>query len=147
LGNNIFGEWTYRPGTGIVPKGRPEGATYEVKKFPSLYESVRSYMNNLNRNGAYRRMRQIREELRQAGKPVTGAALAKGLHRYSERGAAYIRDIRAMIEHNRLARVNKTFLRTASKKEEALTTIRTAGAGLFSSRNRIIGHRSSGQNP
>lgn len=139
MGNNIFGEWTFKPGTGIVPEGRPDGATYEVRKFKSIYESIRSYMNNLNRHSAYRKLRKIRAELRKDKQPVTGKALARGLERYSERGEEYVMEIQAMIHHNKLERVNTAKLRLPER--EVLTSITTTGAGLFSSRNRIIGHR------
>lgn len=145
LGNNLFGEWTFTPGTGIVPEGRPPGKTYEVRKFSSLYASIRSYINNLNRNSAYRTLRNIRHDLRKKNNDVTGMALAQGLLRYSQRGEDYIREIQTMIRQNKLARVNKTFLRQS--KTETLTTLSTAGSGLFSSRNRIIGHRAPRQNP
>lgn len=145
LGNNLFGEWTFTPGTGIVPEGRPPGKTYEVRKFSSLYSSIRSYINNLNRNSAYRTLRSIRHNLRKDGKEVTGTALAHGLLRYSQRGEEYIREIQTMIRQNKLSRVNNVFLRQA--KTEALTTLSTAGGGLFSSRNRIIGHRAPRQDP
>ncbi len=138
LGNNLFGEWTFKPGTGIVPRGRPSGEIYEVRKFPSIYESIRSYMNNLNRHGAYRKLREIRRELRKSGQPVTGMALAKGLQKYSQRGEEYIREIQAMIRHNKLARVDTAFLRRP--KIEILTSISTTGSGLLSTRNRLIGH-------
>jgi Bax protein len=139
LGNNLFGEWTFKPGTGIVPAGRPPGKTYEVRKFSSLYESIRSYMNNLNSNSAYRLLRNIRHELRKAEKPLAGKDLAKGLLRYSQRGEEYIKEIQMMIRQNKLARFNDTFLR--QPKTDAITTLNTSGGGLFSSRNRIIGHR------
>ena len=139
LGNNLFGEWTYRPGTGIVPEGRPQGATYEVRKFSSLYESIRSYMNNLNRNGAYRKLREIREDLRKSGQPVTGMAMAGGLEKYSERGHDYIREIQVLIRQNKLARANDASLRLP--ETDTHTIIDTSGAGLFSTRSRMIGHR------
>ncbi len=138
LGNNLFGEWTYSPGTGIVPAGRPPGETYEVRKFSSLYESIRSYMNNLNRNGAYHKLREVRAELRKTGQPVTGIALAKGLLKYSQRGEEYIKEIQAMIRHNKLSRTNMASIR--QPKAEVLTSTRTSGSGLFSTRNRHIGH-------
>lgn len=138
-GNNLFGEWTYKTGTGIIPDARPTGETYEVRKFSSIYASIRSYMNNLNRNGAYSKLRMIRENLRQTNQPVTGIALAQGLENYSERGAEYIQEIQAMIRHNKLSRVNNTFLRRPPA-EEILTSISTTGSGLFSTRNRLIGH-------
>jgi len=140
MGNNLFGEWTYKPGTGLIPAGRPEGATYEVRKFSSIYESIRSYMNNLNRNGAYRKLRQIREQLRESNQPVTGMALAKGLTKYSQRGDEYISEIQAMIRQNQLMRVNDASLRLP--ETDTQTIIGTSGSGLFSSRNRMIGHRS-----
>lgn len=138
LGNNLFGEWTFKPGTGIIPAGRPPGKTYEVRKFPSIYESIRSYMNNLNRHGAYRKLRKIREELRKSGEPVTGMALAEGLLKYSQRGEEYIREIQAMIRQNKLSRTDTAFLRRP--KTEILTSISTTGSGLLSTRNRLIGH-------
>jgi Bax protein len=143
-GNNLFGEWTFTPGTGIVPKGRPAGATYEVRRFPSLYQSIRSYMNNLNSNGAYRKLRRIRERLRRSGSEISGVTLAVGLHKYSQRGADYISELRAMIRHNKLAAVDNAVLR--SQESEALTSISTEGAGFFSSRNRMIG-RLAARNP
>lgn len=140
LGNNLFGEWTFKPGTGIVPAGRPPGKTYEVRKFSSIYESIRSYMNNLNRHGAYRKLRKIREELRKSEQPVTGMALAKGLKKYSQRGEEYIKEIQTMIRQNKLARTNTAFLRRP--KAKILTSISTSGSGLFSTRSRLIGHLS-----
>ncbi len=139
LGNNLFGEWTYQAGSGIVPEDRPPGATYEVRKFSSIYASIRSYMNNLNRNGAYANLRKIRENLRKTNQKVSGIALAQGLENYSQRGADYINEIQKMIRHNELSRVNSAFLRRPPV-EGMLTTISTAGSGLFSTRNRMIGH-------
>ena len=138
LGNNLFGEWTFKPGTGIVPAGRPPGETYEVRKFSSLYESIRSYMNNLNRNGAYRDLREVRAGLRRTGQPVTGIDLANGLLKYSQRGEEYIQEIQAMIRHNKLSRTNMASLR--QPKAETLTSTSTSGSGLLSTRNRSIGH-------
>jgi len=138
LGNNLFGEWTFKPGTGIVPAGRPPGETYEVRKFSSLYESIRSYMNNLNRNGAYRDLREVRAGLRRTGQPVTGIDLANGLLKYSQRGEEYVQEIQAMIRHNKLSRANMASLR--QPKVEALTSTSTSGSGLLSTRNRSIGH-------
>jgi Bax protein len=137
-GNNLFGEWTFRPGSGIVPEDRPPGETYEVRKFSSIYESIRSYMNNLNSNGAYSKLREIREQLRHAEVPVTGIALTTGLLKYSQRGKEYIGEIQAMIRQNRLSLANNAFLR--QHEPDMAISIRTSGSGLFSSRNRIIGH-------
>lgn len=144
LGNNLFGEWTFKPGTGIVPAGRPPGETYEVRKFSSIYQSIRSYMNNLNRNGAYHSLRKVRAELRKAEQPVTGIDLAKGLLKYSQRGEEYVREIQAMIRHNKLSRTNVASLRNS--ETATLTSISTSGSGLFSTRNKSIGHLSPARN-
>lgn len=140
LGNNLFGEWTFRPGTGIVPAGRPEGEIYEVRAFTSIYESIRSYMSNLNRHGAYRKLRILREKLRKAEQPVTGIELTMGLLKYSQRGEEYVKEIQAMIRQNKLSQTNTASLR--QPEVEILISLRTSGSGLFSSRNRLIGHRS-----
>lgn len=132
-GNNLFGEWTFKPGTGIVPAGRPEGATYEVRKFTSIYDSIRSYMRNLNTHGAYFKLREIRNNLRREDKPVTGLALAPGLLNYSQRGEDYVADIQGMIRHNRLADINQAFLRIDAREGR----IETSGAGLFFSRDYL----------
>ena len=111
LANNLFGEWTFQPGTGIVPEGRPEGATYEVRRFDNVYESIRSYLRNLNTNFAYKELRQIRAEARAAGQPLDGSKLAEGLFRYSIRGEEYIRDLQSLIRLNRLDRFADVSLR------------------------------------
>lgn len=100
--NNIFGQWTFTPGTGIVPAGRPKGETYEVRRFTTLYQSVRAYMRNINTHRAYATLRNVRAELRQAGLPVTGDQLASTLINYSTRREAYAREIRRMIKSNQL---------------------------------------------
>ncbi len=103
LGNNLFGQWTYDEAEGMIPLGRPEGANYAVRSFSSLEASVRSYLQNINTHRAYQMLRQLRQEQRERGESLDGAALAEGLLAYSERGAAYIEEIRAMIRVNRLA--------------------------------------------
>lgn len=101
-GNNLFGMWCYTPGCGIVPKRRPAGATYEVKAYPSPRESFLDYIENLNSNPAYASLREIRQSLRESGKPVTGLSLADGLVRYSQEGWTYIGKVKTMIRSNNL---------------------------------------------
>jgi len=133
--NNIFGQWTFTPGTGLVPSDRPAGATYEVRKFNTLADSIRSYMNNLNTHPAYQTLREKRAALRQADAPLEGKKLAEGLLNYSTRRDAYVDEIQSMIRHNRLAKLASVKLR----KE-----IQLAGAPLLphhqlSSRNASKG--------
>jgi Bax protein len=112
-GNNLFGQRTYRTGNGIVPAQRAEGETHEVKRFGTLFESVRSYMRNLNTHDAYRDLRELRAKLRRNDRPLNGAILASGLDAYSTRNSEYISDVRAIIRANDLSRTNQTFLKAA----------------------------------
>ena len=99
--NNFYGQRCYRPGCGIVPIGRKENQKFEVRKFASPVDSVRSYIKNLNSLWAYNDFRRIRATMRADGKPLTGISLVKELGKYSERGESYIRDIVSLIEYNR----------------------------------------------
>ena len=112
VANNLFGEWTFKQGQGIVPEGRPEGETYEVQKFATVYDSVRSYLHNLNTHAAYRPLREIRAESRAAGIRPEGLKMAEGLLRYSIRGEEYVKELQAMIRKNRLDRLASAKLRT-----------------------------------
>ncbi|NND68171.1 MAG: flagellar biosynthesis protein FlgJ [Halioglobus sp.] len=102
--NNYFGQWCFEPGCGVVPEKRNAGATHEVANFESPGKSVRSYLQNLNRHRAYARFRDIRAQARTTGGPATGLALAEGLDEYSERGGAYVKELRSMIRYNELDR-------------------------------------------
>jgi len=101
-GNNLFGIWCYEPGCGIVPKRRPPGRTYEVKRYATPENSFLDYMENLNSNSAYRELWRIRASLRSDGQPIRGTALAAGLTRYSQEGWEYVEKVRSMIRSNGL---------------------------------------------
>lgn len=107
-GNNLFGIWCYTPGCGIVPKRRPAGATYEVKKYRSPRESFGDYIRNLNTNRAYASLWRIRESLRAEGETMSGIRLADGLYRYSEEGLGYISKVQNLIRSNQLQRYDET---------------------------------------
>ena len=101
-GNNFFGVWCYVEGCGLKPKQRDQGATHEVKRYASIYDSVTAYIHNINTNSAYTDLRAIRMSLRGLNTPSLGSQLAEGLRAYSVRGEAYVREIQAMIRSNRL---------------------------------------------
>lgn len=128
IGNNLFGEWTFIPGTGIIPQRRPAGESYEVRRFETLFDSVKSYMKNLNTHRAYADLRMQRANLRAAGLPVRGMDLARGLERYSTRGESYVEDIRAIIRRNNLALLSSAFLR---KDFSTVTQSEVPGSKLF----------------
>ncbi len=102
-GNNLFGQWCFQKGCGIVPTGRPAGQSYEVARFDSPRHSVSAYVRNLNSNRAYLGLRQRRQQLRESNQFISGAELAAGLEKYSARGAEYVNELRAMIRVNQLA--------------------------------------------
>ncbi|MGM0766997.1 MAG: glucosaminidase domain-containing protein [Pseudomonadota bacterium] len=108
-GNNLFGQWCFSRGCGLVPQGRVEGATHEVAKFASPYRSVRAYIQNLNRHPTYQELRDARLHSRNNGKLASGAALAAGLIGYSERGEDYVKEIRSMIRYNNLSYFDLAF--------------------------------------
>ena len=107
-GYNFFGLWCFKKGCGFVPKRRNTDAVHEVAKFRDLSHAVMTYTRNLNRHYAYKDLRIIRQNLRQADKPVSAKALAAGLSSYSERGQEYIDELLSML------RVNKKHMDTAS---------------------------------
>lgn len=99
-GYNFFGLWCFRKGCGFVPSQRNDGASHEVAKFDNLSRATYTYMRNINRHDAYKRLREIRSRLRANQIPISGVALAEGLMNYSERGAAYVEELQNMIEFN-----------------------------------------------
>lgn len=100
--NNLFGQWCFSEGCGLVPADRPAGATHEVQSFDTVYAAVAAYLRNINTHRAYFRLRKLRLQLTQENKPVTAWLLAGELNKYSERGDEYVHEIRQMIRSNEL---------------------------------------------
>lgn len=101
-GNNLFGQWCYKKGCGLVPKHRTKGSQHEVAKFVSPAASVSSYMRNINSHQAYMGLRQMRNGLRSKDKDIDSLVLVKGLMKYSTRGEKYVEEIKGMIKSNNL---------------------------------------------
>lgn len=104
-GNNLFGEWCFQEGCGMVPQRRGANASHEVRWFPGVTDSIRSYFRNLNSHPAYAGLRERRAEARTAGREPSALDLAGGLNKYSERGAVYVEEVRTVIRANELERV------------------------------------------
>lgn len=121
-GNNIFGQWCYRKGCGLVPGSRSEDMSHEVQIFETVNEAVATYFRNINTNRAYRELRQLRSELRAQDQPLTGTALVEGLQRYSSRGQAYIEELRELIRFNDLEDVEERLAQKASQAESEDST-------------------------
>jgi Bax protein len=101
-GYNFFGQWCYEKGCGLVPDRRRPSENHEVKSFASVEEAVHAYFRNLNTFPSYQGLRLIRQDLRRKEQPIDGLSLSEGLRSYSERGDAYIDELRAMIKYNDL---------------------------------------------
>jgi Bax protein len=100
--NNLFGQWCFEAGCGVVPGRRRAGAVHEVANFDSVEAAVSAYFRNINTHPVYEPLREIRRRAREQPRPVSGIALAAGLSRYSERGDAYIDEVRQVIRVNDL---------------------------------------------
>lgn len=101
-GYNFFGQWCYQKGCGLVPGNRRPSDNHEVKRFGSVEEAVDAYFQNLNTFSSYQYLRLIRQDLRRKEQPIDGISLSEGLRSYSERGDAYIDELRQMIYFNDL---------------------------------------------
>lgn len=101
-GHNLFGQWCYTPGCGIVPAKRLPGKTHEVRKFANVEESVTAYYRNINTNTAYKYWRELRAKLRNTPEQFTGYAMVEGLSKYSEIGNPYVDALRKAIRINKL---------------------------------------------
>ncbi len=101
-GNNLFGQWCFEPGCGLVPSKRPPESRHEVASFDTVRDAVASYVRNLNTHPSYDELRALRAKLRAENRTPSGEDLAQGLTRYSERGEAYVHEVQAMIRQNGL---------------------------------------------
>lgn len=101
-GHNLFGQWCFAKGCGIVPANRAPGKTHEVARFASDFDAIRAYMRNLNTFRAYEGFRTARAAMQQEALPVSGRELARSLIKYSERGAEYVAEVQHMIAREKL---------------------------------------------
>lgn len=101
-GNNLFGQHCFAAGCGHVPLRRDANRRHEVAQFASAQAAVVAYLHNLNTHPRYAELRDIRARIRAENGVLHGTTLADGLLAYSERGAAYISEVKAMIRANNL---------------------------------------------
>ena len=100
-GNSIFAEWTWG-GEGMLPRARKNGLIHRIKTFPTLYDSVDSYANNLNKTRYYAGFRKMRARLREQHKPLFGRWLMSSMVHYSTEKDRYILDVKRIIRDNNL---------------------------------------------
>ncbi len=98
IGNNMFGQWCFKPGCGIVPGQRKEGSTHEVAAFQTVAGSVESYMHHVNSHPAYQQLRALRYKKRLEGQKPDGYTMALGLQKYSGIGMKYVNILRSMMK-------------------------------------------------
>ena len=110
-GNSLFGQWTW--GKGLKPAEQRTSALgdYRVAAFDSTAQAAYSYALNLNTERSYGDLRLKRAELRRQSLRIPGTVLAETLLHYSERGQAYVDDLKAFIRENRLDDADDAYLR------------------------------------
>ncbi len=107
--NNLFGQWCFKPGCGLVPERRGAGASHEVRSFESVEAAVAAYLHNINTGRFYQRLREIRASLRRAGEKPSAISLADGLLFYSERREEYVNEVKRMIiQYHRFHEMRET---------------------------------------
>ena len=110
-GNSLFGQWTFGKGLKPAEQRISELGDYRVAAFDSTAQAAYSYTMDLNTGRAYRDLRSKRADLRRQGLRTSGTALADTLRNYSERGQAYVNDLKALIRQNRLDDADDAYLR------------------------------------
>lgn len=106
-GNNLFGQWCFSKGCGIVPQQRSPGRTHEVAKFDTVNEAVSAYLRNLNAFHAYKSLREARVQVRRQNEWLSPTPLLVGLANYSEQGKMYLAKVSRVIRQNKLERYDE----------------------------------------
>jgi len=109
-GNALFGQWS--TGKGIVP-AQQRTATHgdhRVAAFESTGMAVWSYALNLNTHAGYKEFRARRADVRRQGRRVRGTDVVDTMVHYSERGQAYVDELKTIIRQNRLAAADDAYL-------------------------------------
>ncbi len=108
-GNALFGQWTWSK-KGIMPKNKDPDKTHKVLQFQILKASVRAYKNNLNTHNAYKEFREIRAQLREENKEITGLDLVDYIKNYAAIGEKYVAILKDIIINNSLTDFDKANL-------------------------------------
>ena len=110
-GNSLFGQWSWGKGLKPTEQREEDLGDHRIAAFGSTGEAAYAYARNLNTQDAYRDFRLKRSELRRRNLLVSGEVLVETLIRYSERGQAYVEDLKRIIRQNRLADADDAYLR------------------------------------
>jgi Bax protein len=97
--NNVFGIWSYNPAEPRVRAGSMrDSVEIYVRAYDNLAQSIHDYFRTL---GSARAYSSLRRASRETDDPFL---LLPHLARYSERGIAYTKQLRTIIEQNNLTR-------------------------------------------
>ncbi len=110
-GNSLFGQWSWGKGLKPTEQRAEDLGDHRVAAFGSTGAAAYAYALNLNTQDAYRDFRLKRSELRRRNLLVSGEVLVETLIRYSERGQAYVEDLKTIMRQNRLADTDDAYLR------------------------------------
>ena len=100
-GNNLFGVWTFRRGKDVL---RARSASVNLRKYPTILDSVRSYLYTLNVGWAFE---DFRIKRLQSFNPYY---LSNFMHFYSVEREKYVRKVRKIIGENDLTRFDHCLL-------------------------------------
>jgi len=110
-GNSLFGQWSWGKGLKPAEQRTSEFGDQRIATFGSTAQAAYAYALNLNTERAYRDLRLKRADLRRRNLRISGTVLAETLLNYSERGQAYVDDLKALIRENRLDDADDAHLR------------------------------------
>ena len=115
-GNALFGQWTWSK-KGISPKNKDPDSNHKILQFQVLKASVRAYKNNLNTHNAYKEFREVRAQLKQEDKQITGLDLTKYLKNYASIGEKYVKILEDIITNNSLTDFDKAKMLPVKSKQ------------------------------
>ena len=82
-GNALYKEVLWNNRTGMLPADEDKDQSYSIKKFPSLYDSMKSFALKINSGVNYQNMRRLRAAQRKRKKVIDGRELASSFLLYS----------------------------------------------------------------
>ena len=100
--NNVFGVWSFNKNEPRIAAGKKRGkTTIYVKKYATIEDSIKDYYRVLATGRAFK---AFRAEKMKTNDPYK---LVKYLDKYSERGAAYGKELAGMIRYNKLTKYDE----------------------------------------
>ena len=101
--NNVFGVWSFDKNEPSIAAGEQRGdKTIWLKKYSSIYASVKDNYRILAKGDAFKEFRALRV------KTNNPYELVKKLDRYSEKGDEYGKELASMISFNNFAKYDST---------------------------------------